>query len=148
MWKFQIPGRRFRYLLDQETDKSPNRGIRPHVPAPGWHSIAPPRGPPGATPSPVGGARPTRTSGNPAAAGHLPGGASYGLPSQGPCLILQHSHSPIQQGSWASNAAYWGKPPRAPPNRSSQPEPLFTESPANLPSRSPPASHRAVKPSL
>lgn len=25
MWKFQIPGRRFRHLLDQEPDKSPTR---------------------------------------------------------------------------------------------------------------------------
>lgn len=66
--------------MDQEPDKSPNRGIGSTSPL-GWHSIAPPRGPPGTTPSPAVGARPTPTSGNPRAAGHLPGWLLWPAPA-------------------------------------------------------------------
>lgn len=134
------PRRRFRHLLDQEPDKSPTRAQTGHWfhPAPGWHSIAPPRGPPGTTPLLQGERQTKPTSGNRRAAGHLPG-VAHGLLPRGDPACSGHSRSPIQQGSRASNAAYWGKPPEPRPNRSSQPEPCHRVSPANLLSRSPPA---------
>ena len=72
MWKFQIPGKRFRHLLDQETDKSPNRGIGSTSP-PGWHSIAPPRGPPRNYTVSCRRSETNADNRQPQAAGHLPG---------------------------------------------------------------------------